>query len=502
MLHWIMFLFGLDLILSMLRGRQYKFHSIVRWLQLIFCWLPPTVLAIFWTVIVGRWIFLMLAWPLLLALVGLIFRLRRQAWRREWVVHAVGLIFVSAALLFSGMTVSFLVFFYASIGLLLLLIRTLRRNEYLNCPFWLPLIALSIYGACMFQALFVYIVDERDRREEVVRQPGVQVLALQDYDRDGMLDSLNSNIIRAKIFPITDLSAFLLWGDNLLLLPQHMNTVVRLDRYGPGEALPTDDVTADNLAVDFYRRQFYFVVGSQLFRGSFDGLTFEPVWSFDLERAVHKTPNIIDGFFNAETALVMVQYEYDNAVMIYDVLDDYAYRVEIHGYRMRNSLWHPDGDKIIAVGSMSEKSEGHLFVFNLRGEIVQDVVTQFHDLTFIAHGWKGTIFLTQFIGGQVAEWSTDPLEPRAEFATPAGARSTLEPPGSGCLLVSSFLRGTLNVYRLDDRRLLRSLYIGRRARSIQPSLEDDSFLIATSVGLLKIDGATLLQGCSSSVDEP
>ena len=499
---WTLIVFGLDLILSILRGRQYKFHAVIRWLQLAVCWLAPTVLAYYWGIMVGRWIFLMLAWPVLLAATAVIDRVRKKEQRREWPVHAIGLALVFAALIINGMTWPYLLAFLAPIGLLLTIVRTLRRNDYLTYPLWLPLIVLSIYGACLFQAFFVYVVDERGRLEDVVRQEGVHAIELQDFDRQGYLRNMRSNIIRAKIFPITDMSAFLLWRDNLLLLPQHMNTVVRLDRFGPGVSLPTDDVTADNLVVDFHRRQFYFVAGSQLFRGSFDSLIFEPVCTFNLKRVEHRTPNTIDGYFTADAACVMVQYEYDNAVMVYDALDDFIYRVEVKDYRVRNSIWHPDGDKFIAVGSLPSKSESHLFIFNVRGEIEQDVVTHFRDLIFISHAAGRRFFLTHFIGGQVDEWAVEPFGPLASLSTPAGARSTLEPPGSGCVLVSSFLRGTLNVYRLDDKRLLRSLYIGRRTRSIQPSLEDNSFLVATSVGLLKIDAATVLEGCAFSAAEP
>mgnify|MGYP002349186188 FL=1 len=496
---WMIFLWlillGLDLVFALGWGRRYKLRPFIHWLQLVICWLPMVMTAPIWSAIIGRNILLMLGWPALLALwigYGLICK---TPLRREWLVHGFGAMFVLVALAASGMTFSYLLVFLLPLGALALLVRTLSRNDFLTHPRWLMIPILAIYGACMFQAFFIYTVDERGRLRQVVRQPSVYEIDLRAYNSGNRQQQKRGNFIRSMLFPITDVSAFLTWHDSLLFLPQHLNAVIRFERNGPGESLFTDNVTADNIVVDFYRRQFYFVVGSQLFRGSFDGLTFEPVQTFNLDRIEHSLPNLIDGYFTTSTARLMVQYEYDNGVMVYDALADEVQRVEVAGYRLRHSIWHPDGDKIIAVGALVQQGGPRLFVFDLTGQVMGDAVIQCRDLVFISRASGRFFYLTHFISGKVDKVSVDTLEIRRSLTTPSGARSTLEPPGSGCLLVSSFLRGTLNVYRLDDKRLLRSLYIGRRTRSIQPSLEDDSFLVSTSVGLLKIDAQSLLAGC-------
>lgn len=488
-------LFSADLLFAVLWGREYKRHAIIHWLQLFVCWLPPAALVFFWISTIGEWIFLMLGWPTLLAVVAVYHRLRNRPLRREWRLHLIGFALVCATLAFNGMIFIYLLFFSVSVGLLVVILRALRRGQYLTFPIWLPLIVLTIYGACMFQAFFVYSVDERARRDEIVAQNGVQFIDLQEFDRYGFLDNLRGWIIRALIFPISDFSAFLTWRDSLLLLPQHLNTVVRLNKYKQAELLPADDVTADNIAIDFYRRKFYFVMGSQLFQGDFEGLKFKSVQTFNLVMVEHTTPNVIGGFFTAEAARVMVQYEYDNGVMVYDALTGAAWRMECGNYRIRNSIWHPDGDKIIAMGSNPEKSEGHLFSFDMQGNIVQDVVPHFRDLVFISPCAGRHFLLTHFITGRVEKWSVDTLQLQQSIPVSFGVRGSFEPLGSGCVVVPSFMRGTLEVYRWVDGKRLNKLQIGLRARSVQPSLEDEAFLVSTAAGLFKVSAAALLKDC-------
>ncbi len=371
----------------------------------------------------------------------------------------------------------------------------LRRRESLGLPVWIPIIVLSAYGTVLCLVHHVYTCDQTALASEIADQDGIQNVSPSSYLLPGQL--LGESVKQGENYPeipFHDISCFFVHKDNLILLPRHLSQVTCLRKRQKPLLFKTGGDVADNIVFDPVRPYFYFVSGRNLYRGSLKTMSLKLMHKFGTNLTNSSPgPNYIHGNPGTDLKRLLIQFDLDDGVFIYDLKEKREQRIRSK-YTLIESIWHPDGTKIIAYGIDTTSIRGHFILMDLQGNIVSHrSVIPFDDIS-LTPAVSDEFFAAFFHEGRVERLSVNTLKASWVLDVDTTPRAVTESEQHGCVLVPSYAKGTLSVYRADNKVLLCKLLIGKRVRAVTPALKENGYWISSSAGLFFVNLAEILEG--------
>ncbi len=401
--------------------------------------------------------------------------------------YIVPLLFLCMPLLYN-VSLIYAGLYLAGIGGVMAATLYLHRRHSLGLPLWVPIILFSTYGSVLSVVAHVYTCDQRDLSEKIACQDGIEPISPLDY----------ADLSRNPDLPFHDISSFCVTGDGrLILLPRHQDQMICMKKGRNTLLFETKGEFTDNLILDWNRRYAYFAAGENLWRTSLGWTAIKRLHRFDatlINDPPGIEPNYVRANPNPALKQLLVQYDVDNGVFVYDFEKDRSRRVP-SPYMLIESIWHPGGTKIIGYGIDRSSAMGHFVIMDLQGNMLAHrPLIPFDDISLTPT--TSDEFLAAFFHrGKVERLSVNTLETSWTLAFDEGTpRAVLESEAHGCLLVPSYARGTLSLYRTKDKILLRRLLIGKRVRAITPAFNWSRYWISSSAGLFSMDLTEVLKG--------
>ncbi|HPQ68642.1 MAG TPA: hypothetical protein PKW95_05905 [bacterium] len=493
-------LFVLEFPLTIIGEPRSRAIFIVHTLQALFCWISVFYFLILWArlipglrLFVVGWIAVLLAatfWP----------RQKSLVHRPDRIYVSAGLLILVGILLHLNVSPLLLLLFLAGLMVLRRIVRRLDETRRLSMPAWTPLVFVATYAMIMVIGLHVYRDDQSDMAEKIASQDGVFRIDPDWYDPQRLRDraKLADDVdVREYIFPSHDYVAFLPYGDNLLLLPQHELQVLRLHRQDGIFVLPTENVVADNLVVDAVAGCYYFVAGNALYRGFVDNDVMEELHVFTEANFTNTTPSFLRGWPDNDVRRLLVQYGNDTGFMVYDLPQRKARRIEL-GTIVHDSIFHPDGDKFIAVANGSNMFGKRFVLLDQVGNELREEPLHESGFVFLAPAEGEYFFTSLFVKGIMQKRSVDSLKLAGSFPVAPGTRGMKVLSGGRCLLTPNFLAGGVELLDAASGALLTGWWLGYRVRSITPSLDGSAYFLPSAAGLFGLDAATVSLYCAAA----
>jgi len=375
----------------------------------------------------------------------------------------------------------------------------LRRHGSLGLPVWIPVLVLSGYGTVLCLVHHVYTCDQTALASEIASQEGISNVSPSDYLLPGQLfgDSVNQGENYPEI-PFHDISCFFANKDNLILLPRHLSRIICLRKRQKPLFFKTSGDVADNIVFDPVRPYFYFVAGRDLYRGSLKTMSLRHLHKFDPDLSNSSPgPNYIHGSPGTDLRRLLIQFDLDDGVFIYDLKEKREQRIHSE-YTLTESIWHPDGTKIIAYGIGTTSMRGHFVLMDLQGNILSHRVVMPFDDVSLTPAISDEFFAAFFHEGRVERLSVNTLKASWVLDVDNTPRAVTESGQHGCVLVPSYAKGTLSVYRKDNKVLLHRLLIGKRVRAVTPALKGNGYWISSSAGLFFMNLHEILKDCEKN----
>lgn len=276
------------------------------------------------------------------------------------------------------------------------------------------------------------------------------------------------------------------------------NRVLRLSKDNSLTVLETDGNHTDQAIVDIEKKEFYFIGGSILYKGSIPGGTIAPYLSMKEQyAAIGHVRDMGDfrGFPSINPRCLMIIYDTASGVIIHDL--EHNVTNTIH---FSNPLWdaifHPDGTKVLSV--MQEErwrlsAKARLFLNDLDGNVIRDRALD-TTMIYLSPGTSDYFFLGYYFKGKLEKVSWHTLETIRSAPVDAVPRAMTYLPKWNCVMVPSYGLGTMSFLDADDLRLITKIQIGRRVRAITPSLVPDEFTISSEAGFFSIRVDEILEG--------
>jgi len=413
-----------------------------------------------------------------------------------------GLLILLGVLLQLNVPPRLFLLYLLGLGVLRWIVRRLEKARRLSMPAWSPQVFIAAYALTMVVGLNIYTVDQSDAAEEITRQEGVFLIDPDWYDPQRLRDSTknkDSVDIRERIFPSHDYVAFLPYGDNLLLLPQHELHVQRLHRQDGIFVLPTENVVADNLVVDAAAGCYYFVAGNSLYRGFVASDVMEELHVFTEAKLTNTTPSFVRGWPDNDVQQLLVQYGNDTGFMIYDLAQRQARRFDLRSI-VHDSIFHPNGDKYIAVANGSNMFGKRFVLLDRTGNVLVEEPLHESGFVFLAPGEGDSFYTSLFLHGLIQKRSVDNLKLMGSFPVEPGTRGMMALPGGRCLLAPNFLKGGVALLDSTTGARLAGWWLGYRVRSITPSLDGSIYYLPSAAGLFGLDAATVSTSCAAAAE--
>ncbi len=455
-------------------GRLARLEKKLNRLQVGLCWIPIIFFAYHWFLIFPE-LFRMMG--IFLFLLVMRFKLRHFFQRSlpletPLMIVIPNALFLLVMLTTQGISSMYVMIYLTGITGMIVAVCYLNNRDSLGLAPWTVIFVLSSYGSVICLVLHVYTCDQRGLASEIVRQKGIQ--RIKSLEQDDHPD-----------VPFHQISAFFVHQEKAVLFPRHLPQVICLIEGERPRFFRTDSGFADNIVFDALHEHFYFVAGNHLYEGSSRDLSIRLLHEFDPALInLPRTPNYIRGYPKEKPKWLLVQFDLDNGVFLYD-LESHR---DIHvpsPYFLIESIWHPDGTKIISYGADATSIRGHFVVMDLQGNLLSHrTVMPFDDIS-LSPTASDEFLAAFFFKGRLERLSVDTLKPSWELDVPPGPRSVRE--YGGHALVPSYINGTLSLYRTSDKVLFRRVLIGKRVRSITPASERDGFWISSSAGLFFMD---------------
>lgn len=491
--------FLLEFPLAVLYGVQGCAVRVLHQLQMLFCWVSIFYFLIVWTrLFPGLRLFLAL-WVLVLTLLTIWSYKKSTVYRASRLYVGMGLLTLVGILIYLKTNILLFGLYLLGLGALLLIVRKLSAARRLSLPAWVPIVCISMYGMMMVVGLHMYSVNQSNMVEDIAAQDGVFRIDPDWYDPQRLRDHEKQTTrwdIRELIFPSHDYVAFLPYGDNLLLLPQHELQVLRLHRREGVFVLPTENVAADNLVVDPAARCYYFVMGNGLYRGWTDSSVMDEIHLFSEVWLTTTTPSFVRGWPESNVKQLLVQYGNDTGFMLYDLAKRQAVRFDL-GTIVHDSIFHPSGKKIIAITNGSSIASKRYVLLDMDGNRLAEEGIFESGFVFLAPAVDDFFYTSLFIKGRLEKRSVDTLALERSFVIEPGTRGMYVLPGGKCLLTPNYLKGRVYLIDTATGESLADWWLGYRVRSITPSLDGQAYYLSSAAGLFGLDAAQVLSYCST-----
>lgn len=470
---WVRPLLGLTLI-SFILPILDRFENILNRLQVALCWFPILFFTYHWFLIFPE-LFRMIGISLLILIIN--FSLR-PFFRIPLFFETILMILIPNLLFLLVMFISYdvssiyVMSYLIGITGMIIIVFYLDNQKSLGLSPWSVIFILSSYSSVICLVLYVYTCDQRSLFSEIVHQKGIQSVESVEQAPDSDI-------------PFHNISSFFVYKNNAVLFPRHLPHVIYLASGERPRYFRTDRGFADNVIFDTFNKHFYFVTGNYLYKGSLKDLSITLLHEFDPELInPPRNPNYIRGYPILNPKKVLVQFDLDNGVFVYD-LEKHCEIYVRSQYFLIESIWHPDGTKIISYGADSTSISGHFVIMDLQGNLLSHrTIMPFDDISLTPTA-SGEFLAASFFRGKLERLSVDTLKSSWALDVQPGPRSVREV--REYTLVPSYISGTLSVYRTSDKVLFGRFLIGKRVRSITPTLREYGYWISSSAGLFFID---------------
>lgn len=457
-------------------GELSRVEDIINAIQIFPAWLPVFFFLYYWLLTFPELKWIILSSLLLIMIPG--FRSK---------IFIVPLLFLYISLLY-GVAPIFVGFYLIGIAVVIVATLYLQKQNALSLPVWIPVILFSVYGSVLSVVAHVYTCNQRDLSPKIACQYGIEPISPLDY----------ADLSRNSELPFHDISSFCVTDDGrLILLPRHQDQMICLKKGRKPMVFKTKGEFTDNLILDRNRKYAYFTSGRNLWRTSLKRTAIKRLHKFDTD-LINDPPGIEPNYVraNPNPALkqILVQYDVDNGLFIYDLEKNCSRRV-LSPYMLIESIWHPDGKKIISYGIDKSSFVGHFTLMNLQGSVLAHRhLIPFDDIS-LTPTISDEFFAAFFHRSKMERISVNTLETSWTLDVEEGTpRAALESEAHGCLIVPSYARGILSVYRISDKFLLQKMLIGKRVRAITPASDWGSYWISSSAGLFSMNLTEVLKG--------
>lgn len=356
---------------------------------------------------------------------------------------------------------------------IVVIVKYLSNKQSLGMPSWIPISILSLHASVICLTYFIYTCDQISLFPKIISQSGIQGVKSESHATE------NQEI------PFHDISSFLVHRKDIVLFPRHLSQMIFPNNEEKKKYFKTNGVFADNIILDYEKNCFYSVAGIHLYEGNLKDMSVSLLHEFNpsfINPA--RTPNYIRSYPSIHPKRFLIQFDLNKGVFIYDKLTDTEKFIHSQ-YYLTESIWHPDGDKIIAYGGDETGIKGHFIVMDMNGKIlVHRVVMPFDDIS-LTPTTGDKFFAAFFFNSKVEQLSVDTLKTFEKMNVPVGPRSLLI--SEKFILVPSYIKGTLSVYRKNDKSLVHTLLIGKRVRSIIPTHKSNCYWLSSSAGQFVVD---------------